>query len=48
MKTLLKLYLISHGIPVRISTKDAFAFYQRAAKFHGFHLVRRSYGFVFD
>lgn len=41
-----KLFMMTHHIPARISTSDAVKFYQTVAKVHGFRLERCGYGYV--
>ena len=40
MKTIIKLFLITHHLPVRIQTEDAMVYYRAMARLHGFSLVR--------
>lgn len=48
MKTAIKLFLMSHGIPLGIKTPDAMAFYQRVARLHGYRLVHRGTGYIIN
>lgn len=46
MKTIIKLFLMSHNIPVRLSTNDSVRFYKTVAKLHGMKVERMMYGYV--
>lgn len=46
MKTLIKLFLISHHLPIIISNQDALVYYRAVARLHGFSLVHCAYGWV--
>lgn len=46
MKTLIKLFAMSHHIPVAIHNNDAMMFYKQVAKIHGMRLEHSFYGFV--
>ena len=46
MKTITKLFLMSHHIPAMISSPDAQKFYRTMARIHGRSLVRSGYGWV--
>lgn len=46
MKTITKLFLMTHHIPAQIATPDALKFYRTVARNHGLSLVRSHYGWV--
>jgi soluble P-type ATPase len=46
MKTIIKLFAMSHKIPVAIRSNDAMVFYKQVAKIHGMRLQHSFYGFV--
>lgn len=46
MKTVIKLFLVSHHIPVKVGNDDALFFYRTVARLHGFSLVRCGKGWV--
>ena len=46
MKTITKLFLMTHHIPAQISSPDAQKFYRTVARIHGRSLVRSAYGWV--
>lgn len=48
MKTLIKLFAMSHHIPVAIHSNDAMMFYKQVAKLHGMRLRRCSYGYILN
>lgn len=46
MKTITKLFLMTHHIPALISSPDAMKFYRTVARNHGRSIVRSAYGWV--
>ena len=46
MKTMAKLFLIAHHVPVLIGTEEALLYYKTVARIHGFSLIHAGYGFV--
>lgn len=46
MKTITKLFLMTHHIPALISSPDALKFYRTVARNHGRSLERSAYGWV--
>ena len=46
MKTIIKLFAMSHHIPVIILNNDAMVFYKQVAKVNGYRLQHSFYGFV--
>lgn len=48
MKVLIKLFLMSHHMPVVVKSNDAINYYRTVARMHGFSLVRCAYGWVME
>lgn len=48
MKTIIKLFLMSHSIPVRIASNDSVRFYKTVAKLHGLSVEKSLYGYVLN
>lgn len=46
MKTIVKLFLMTHHLPVTIGNQDAFEYYRAVARLHGYSLVHCSYGWI--
>lgn len=46
MKTIIKLFVMSHHIPVAIHTNDSMLFYKHVAKLHGMRVEHSLYGYV--
>lgn len=47
-RTTLKLFCMSHHIPVSVKSDDAIRFYRTVARIHGYSLVRSAYGYVLE
>lgn len=45
-RTTMKLFCMSHHIPVAVKSDNAMVFYRTVARIHGYSLVRSAYGYV--